>query len=124
MHFPILTASLALLATTTLSAPLEARTRNSRGVLHRDPTHGRDLVCNQDVPPFSVSSDSLAPPFLSGQLLICELEHPEISVSKITLLGAGQCTIDGVDSSRTTVTTGQTVDVGPPQVQVSGTCYA
>jgi len=56
-------------------------------------------------------------------LLICELDHPEISVSEITLLGAGQCTIDGVDSSRTTVRTSQTVDVGPPQVQVSGTGY-
>ena len=55
---------------------------------------------------------------------MCEFDHPAISVSKITLLGAGQCTIDGVDSSKTAVRTSRTVDVGPRQVQVGGTCYA
>ncbi|RAK95958.1 uncharacterized protein BO80DRAFT_367574 [Aspergillus ibericus CBS 121593] len=33
------------------------------------------------------------------------------------------CTFNGIDHSVTTVSGAQTVDVGPPQTQVSGACY-
>jgi len=51
-------------------------------------------------------------------------DHPEISVSHITLYGAGECNIYGIDGSSTSVGNGETVDVGPPQVQISGYCAA
>ncbi|KAJ5556259.1 hypothetical protein N7494_000174 [Penicillium frequentans] len=48
-----------------------------------------------------------------------------LSISHIELDKAGvTCTFDGVDNSVTSVTGPETVDVGPPQTQVKGTCWA
>lgn len=48
----------------------------------------------------------------------------DLSVSKIASLGGATCAFDGVDGSHTVLVGAQTVDVGPPQVQVSGSCRA
>ena len=47
-----------------------------------------------------------------------------LSVSHIESQGGATCTIIGIDGSVTTVVGATTVDVGPPQTQVSGTCRA
>ncbi|KAH7372123.1 hypothetical protein BKA64DRAFT_610245 [Cadophora sp. MPI-SDFR-AT-0126] len=48
----------------------------------------------------------------------------DLSVSKIASLGGATCAFDGVDGSHTIIVGAQTVDVGPPQVLVSGSCRA
>ncbi|MCJ1456513.1 hypothetical protein MMC28_006874 [Mycoblastus sanguinarius] len=47
-----------------------------------------------------------------------------LSVSTITSAGGAVCTIYGADGSATTIVGSQTVNVGPPQTQVSGACSA
>ena len=55
-------------------------------------------------------------------MLILTSDNP-LSVSHIVdNSGLGVCTFYGVDGSVTTVSDDDTVDVGPPQTQVSGTC--
>ncbi|KAF7593582.1 hypothetical protein BBP40_011202 [Aspergillus hancockii] len=47
-----------------------------------------------------------------------------LSISKIASGNGGvSCTFNGIDRSVTTVTGAQTVDVGPPQTQISGSCH-
>lgn len=48
----------------------------------------------------------------------------ELSVSQITSLGGASCTFFGSEGSITTVVGAHTVNVGPPQPQVSGSCLA
>ena len=53
-------------------------------------------------------------------------DHPELSVSYITLTGFALCWLSGVDGSVTQILSygePETKTVGPPQVQVNGTCY-
>ena len=38
--------------------------------------------------------------------------------------GGATCGFLGIDGSQTTVVGAQTVDVGPPQTQISGSCLA
>lgn len=127
MHFSGLFASLALLFSAAFAAPLEAR--NPKLVLTfqgATPEASYTVEPPSDGTLFAISTLS-SPPFSTSFAkfyLNVSADHPEISVSHITLFGAGQCTIDGVDGSKTTVRISQTVDVGPPQVQVSGTCNA
>ncbi|KAF6239179.1 hypothetical protein HO173_002440 [Letharia columbiana] len=45
-----------------------------------------------------------------------------LSVSQISSAGGAICSFFGVDGSDTFIHGGETVDVGPPQVQVSGVC--
>ncbi|PMD32965.1 hypothetical protein L207DRAFT_608739 [Hyaloscypha variabilis F] len=47
-----------------------------------------------------------------------------LSISHIQSDGGATCTFYGVDGSQTTVVGAQTVDVGPPQTQTSGSCLA
>ncbi|KAL8962896.1 MAG: hypothetical protein Q9193_000773 [Seirophora villosa] len=47
-----------------------------------------------------------------------------LSVSMIRSAGGATCTFNGIDGSSTTVVGAQTVDVGPPQTQISGSCRA
>ncbi|KAE8354276.1 hypothetical protein BDV28DRAFT_131413 [Aspergillus coremiiformis] len=48
-----------------------------------------------------------------------------LSISHIASSTEGvSCTFNGVDNSVTSVTGAQTVDVGPPQTQVSGSCHS
>ncbi|KAE9365526.1 hypothetical protein N431DRAFT_420710 [Stipitochalara longipes BDJ] len=47
-----------------------------------------------------------------------------LSISHIESQGGATCTFYGVDGSQTTVVGAQTVDVGPPQTQVWGSCLA
>ncbi|KAL8939087.1 MAG: hypothetical protein Q9211_002900 [Gyalolechia sp. 1 TL-2023] len=47
-----------------------------------------------------------------------------LSVSKIRSLGGATCGFTGVDGTRVVVVGAQTVDVGPPQAQISGSCLA
>ncbi|KUJ08296.1 uncharacterized protein LY89DRAFT_725197 [Mollisia scopiformis] len=51
------------------------------------------------------------------------IDNP-LSVSKISLEGGASCGIKGIDGSETVVVGANTVDVGPPQTQVSGSCLA
>ena len=48
----------------------------------------------------------------------------DLSVSHIKSEGGATCTIYGSKGSKTTLVGAQTVDVGPPQPQVSGACLA
>ncbi|KAL9120245.1 MAG: hypothetical protein Q9187_003202 [Circinaria calcarea] len=47
-----------------------------------------------------------------------------LSISHIVVNGQANCYFFGVDGSFTTVGPFQTVDVGPPQTQVSGYCLS
>ncbi|GAT19444.1 similar to An07g00330 [Aspergillus luchuensis] len=48
-----------------------------------------------------------------------------LSISHISSTTGGvKCTFNGIDNSVTTINGAQTVDVGPPQTQISGTCHA
>ncbi|KAJ5738907.1 hypothetical protein N7493_002062 [Penicillium malachiteum] len=49
---------------------------------------------------------------------VLSISHIEVEASGVT------CTFGGIDNSVTTVTGPSTVDVGPPQTQVSGYCWA
>lgn len=55
------------------------------------------------------------------QFLTLTPDNP-LSISHIQVLGGTTCTFTGIDGSVTTVTGGSTVDVGPPQTQIEGTC--
>ncbi|KAE8150471.1 hypothetical protein BDV25DRAFT_154289 [Aspergillus avenaceus] len=51
--------------------------------------------------------------------------YNRLSISHIASSTAGvSCTFNGIDDSVTTVTGAQTVDVGPPQTQISGSCHS
>lgn len=54
-------------------------------------------------------------------LLIIVLTDNPMSVSKISSPGGASCTVFGSDGSNTFIH-GGTVDVGPPQRQVSAVC--
>lgn len=47
-----------------------------------------------------------------------------LSISHIRSAGGAVCSFHGIDGSDTVVVGAQTVDVGPPQTQVSGSCRA
>lgn len=48
-----------------------------------------------------------------------------LSISHIQINQAGvSCTFNGIDNSVTSLTGPATVDVGPPQTQIEGTCHA
>ncbi|KAG0648898.1 hypothetical protein D0Z07_4993 [Hyphodiscus hymeniophilus] len=47
-----------------------------------------------------------------------------LSISHIESLGGATCSFVGIDGSHTVVVGAQSVDVGPPQTQVSGSCLA
>ncbi|OGM47800.1 hypothetical protein ABOM_003309 [Aspergillus bombycis] len=52
-----------------------------------------------------------------------QISNP-LSISHIESNAPGvSCTFNGIDNSVTTVSGVQTVDVGPPQTQISGTCH-
>lgn len=56
--------------------------------------------------------------------ILTSLANP-LSISHIEIDATGaSCTFRGVDQSVTTVTGPATVDVGPPQTQIEGTCWA
>jgi len=52
---------------------------------------------------------------------VFEITNP-LSISHISSNGGAICTFFGIDGSETTVVGATTVDVGPPQTQVSGIC--
>ena len=56
--------------------------------------------------------------------LTCTIIADPLSVSHISSEGGASCTLFGIDGSTTTVVGANTVDVGPPQTQVSGSCLA
>ncbi|KAJ9265969.1 hypothetical protein DTO212C5_6530 [Paecilomyces variotii] len=48
-----------------------------------------------------------------------------LSISHISsAAGGAKCTFKGIDGSNTVTVGAETVDVGPPQTQVSGSCWA
>jgi len=47
-----------------------------------------------------------------------------LSISHISSEGGATCSFEGIDGSHTIVVGAETVDVGPPQTQVSGSCLA
>lgn len=58
-----------------------------------------------------------------GDGQVVKIDNP-LSISKIESQGGGTCNFRGVDGSSTTTVGRQTVDVGPPQRQISGVCRA
>ncbi|KAL9011690.1 MAG: hypothetical protein Q9173_003484 [Seirophora scorigena] len=82
-----------------------------------------DGVFYQSVPTDgSVFSITLSVPATSVPNLI-PAANP-LSVSKIRSEGGATCSFTGIDGSSTVVVGAQTVDVGPPQTQISGSCRA
>ena len=57
------------------------------------------------------------------EMLIIVADDP-LSISHIVVNGRANCRFFGVDGSNTAVGPFQTVDVGPPQTQVSGFCFS
>jgi len=55
-------------------------------------------------------------------LPLTSLTANPLSISKITSLGGATCSFRGIDGSNTFLVGAQTVDVGPPQTQVAGSC--
>ena len=55
-------------------------------------------------------------------LISASVIDDSLSVSHISSAGGAICTIIGVDGSETTIVGEQTVDVGPPQTQIRGSC--
>jgi len=47
-----------------------------------------------------------------------------LSISHINSQGGATCVFNGIDGSVTEVVGAETVDVGPPQTQISGSCEA
>ncbi|KAH8647448.1 hypothetical protein BGZ60DRAFT_535334 [Tricladium varicosporioides] len=47
-----------------------------------------------------------------------------LSISHIQSLGGATCSFFGIDESHTIIVGAQTVDVGPPQTQILGSCLA
>jgi hypothetical protein len=78
----------------------------------------------------SVPSDgtvfSIGKFFLHSQNSNCSSEVVDnaLSISHIVSEGGASCGFHGIDGSETTVVGAQTVDVGPPQTQVWGSCLA
>ena len=68
------------------------------------------------------SRDPSFPPQI--QLLTYNNVANPLSVSHISSQGGASCGFTGIDGSETTVVGAQTVDVEPPQAQVSGSCLA
>ena len=54
--------------------------------------------------------------------MLIKLTDCTLSVSQISSVGGGFCTFSGADGSSTVVVGEETVDVGPPQVLLRGTC--
>ncbi len=58
----------------------------------------------------------------STELALIVRADNTLSVSQISSPGGAACTFFGVDGSDTFIYGEETVDVGPPQAQVSGVC--
>ncbi|MCJ1294558.1 hypothetical protein MMC34_006116 [Xylographa carneopallida] len=105
------TSALLLLATLSQAAPLRIPSRQS-------PEHGftAQITLEGATPEASltqsVRTDSV--PFY--------ITNP-LSISHIQSQGSASYTFFGVDDSVTAVYGAQTVDVGPPQTQLSGICW-
>jgi hypothetical protein len=57
-------------------------------------------------------------------MLMGHITANPLSISHIVSAGGATCTFHGIDGSVTTTVGTQTVDVGPPQTQISGSCSA
>lgn len=128
MQIPALSIlSSLLLFTSSLAAPAPAAAKTvTLLLLGATPEAQATVIVPADGSTFKISKL----PYLCAsniQLLTqCEKDHPELSVSHITVLGQATCTIKGKDGSSTFVafrgTLSNIADVGPPQVQISGVC--
>ncbi|MCJ1243526.1 hypothetical protein MMC30_000723 [Trapelia coarctata] len=56
-----------------------------------------------------------------GDGTVVQITNP-LSISHISSLGGATCAFYGIDGSHTILVGAQTVDVGPPQTQISGVC--
>lgn len=72
---------------------------------------------------FPLLFPSSFPTWLLTQIILILSTANPLSVSKISsLTGGAVCTFKGIDGSVTTVIGEETVDVGPPQTQISASC--
>ncbi|KAK4691685.1 hypothetical protein P7C71_g5365, partial [Lecanoromycetidae sp. Uapishka_2] len=109
MKASILTTALALLATQTYSAPTLS------------PLNARQFEAQITFIGAGDASFTQSVPTAPGSTFTID---NDLSVSRISSAGGASCTFFGVDGSTTTVVGANTVDVGPPQTQVSGACSA
>ncbi|KAM0796648.1 hypothetical protein BDR22DRAFT_892966 [Usnea florida] len=87
---------------------------------HPAPQHPRQFLAS-----ISFYGAGPGPPFFFQQFPTDDSVHKinnTLSVSQISSPGGAACTFFGVDGSNTFLFGEQTVDVGPPQAQVSGVC--
>ena len=59
-----------------------------------------------------------------GIVVLMQTAANPLSISYINSEGGASCSFTGIDGSHTTVVGAQTVVVGPPQTQISGSCLA
>ncbi|RDW83457.1 hypothetical protein BP5796_04948 [Coleophoma crateriformis] len=103
--FAVTTAIAALLASVAIAAPAqEARQFQAQITFYGAADAAFSMSVRTDGLPFVITNP--------------------LSISKIESLGGATCAFDGIDGSHTVVVGAQTVDVGPPQTQISGSCLA
>ncbi len=128
-----------------IPSPTHLRRRSSRsGILHALSPHRRVRIRNMYVSQLHLFPDKISlthpPPTyhfpvqtsiqFSNYIWVCNcltrttIAANPLSISHISSAGGASCTLFGVDGSKTTVVGADTVDVGPPQTQVSGSCLA
>jgi len=115
----------ALLATVAYAAPAPLEARNTEVLITitgeaQTPVEGGLAEVRVT---FTGAADGSFTQYFSSNGGI-EYIHNHLSVSKISVAGHVSCTFYGIDGSVTSVKGGTTSDVGPPQTQVNGQCYA
>ncbi|CZR63578.1 uncharacterized protein PAC_13475 [Phialocephala subalpina] len=105
MQFITITSLLALAASLTSAAPAsEKRQFEAQLTFYGAAGASYTLSVPTDASEFTISNP--------------------LSISKIELAGGATCGIWGIDGSNTVIVGAHTVDVGPPQTQIGGSCLA
>ncbi|KAE8441129.1 hypothetical protein EG329_005841 [Mollisiaceae sp. DMI_Dod_QoI] len=99
-----ITALLALVASLASAAPAERRQFQAQLTFYGAAGASYTLSVPTDASEFTISNP--------------------LSISQISSAGGATCGIKGIDGSDTVIVGAQTVDVGPPQTQISGSCLA
>lgn len=116
-------AFFAFVATLTAAAPAPQGSNGFEALITFQGAAGAQFTLSvpTDGTTFSIGKFSLP-----SQSVNCSSEAVDnaLSISHIVSEGGATCGFHGIDGSETTVVGAQTVDVGPPQTQVWGSCLA
>ena len=121
--FAIAATALVAAVAYAAPAPLEDRSSNYVSITFIAAPVEFTKVFPTDGSVFKISTQYLLS-LPEHHILTVERTDNDLSVNLIKSEGGATCTFYGIDGSVTTVTKAETVAVGPPQTQVSGTCRA